>query len=906
MSKKEELFENKLKAYFHDSPDKPFILLTGENHEKRAKEISKKIDIPYHKTIASDVLASSMERYYIPKDASKNKNLQVVFEEQPEFVHPLAANRYNNFVIEKEVFKKAVDEAVDELSKLDFKDSYKKFVYLWRYLKELLKKHTPSEYRKYWDLAPADTRFPNHTIFEHLKLASAVNAYFYNELNLNNMTLFIFTIGPVQEYIVQARKTQDLYWGSYILSYLTWVAIEKVIEAYGPDSIIFPELKEQPLCDFWIAKLFNNSATTTKDLKTPTLPNRFFAILPTKNVEEIRLLNLKKTVKDEYIKIGEYVFSHLVKSNDEQKKLLLRQLSNFPDVYWVALPLENGDVNRPDWEIQLDKIKDYFNSDEVEEIKDLLRYIKDKGEYGPNIGNIYGLLYSFMEKMMGTRKGIRNFNQYEEIGRKCSICGEHNVIIYRCTREEDEKIEKGKESYKIKLLREQNAIIKKSDDKSITYKYLAQGEGLCSRCLTKRAAEIYFKDMFGKNNIEESFPSTAEIALLDIINNSDNDLKTNIKRYKEVFKKWCGDNFDYELLYEENLNENYFKTYDFNSKRLGKLKELLKSIDKRIKDIRLNKKKYYAVIKLDGDNMGKWLAGELAPYMLEMYHSKLQGFLPEDFKEKIKDKKRLMTPAVHSLISEALKNYSLKYVKEIVEETRAGKVIYSGGDDVFAIVNLNYLLDVMVKLRAAFSGHLIVNNEIIPDFTIDAGFVERKEEIDVMMGNKATASMGVVIAHYKEDLKNVIASVDEVEEEYAKKVEGKDAFAIKLILHSGENYIARAKWNYDDARNKEGTIGLLKDINSFFKEDKLSISFVGKLKAALERLDVDSLPQGIFISELKRNIKRSLNENLSKDEKEKVERDLYILLYSLYKEVKYDNFISLLTILAFLNRGGEK
>ncbi|WP_256201282.1 Cas10/Cmr2 second palm domain-containing protein [Thermoanaerobacter thermocopriae] len=184
--------------------------------------------------------------------------------------------------------------------------------------------------------------------------------------------------------------------------------------------------------------------------------------------------------------------------------------------------------------------------------------------------------------------------------------------------------------------------------------------------------------------------------------------------------------------------------------------------------------------------------------------------------------------------------------------------------------------------------------------------MERKEEIDVMMGNKATASMGVVIAHYKEDLKNVIASVDEVEEEYAKKVEGKDAFAIKLILHSGENYIARAKWNYDDARNKEGTIGLLKDINSFFKEDKLSISFVGKLKAALERLDVDSLPQGIFISELKRNIKRSLNENLSKDEKEKVERDLYILLYSLYKEVKYDNFISLLTILAFLNRGGEK
>ncbi|HAA65173.1 MAG TPA: hypothetical protein DCE04_08375, partial [Thermoanaerobacter sp.] len=86
MSKKEELFGNKLKAYFHDSPDKPFILLTGESHEQRAQEISEKMGIPYDKTIASDILASSMERYYVPKDASKNKNLQVIFEEYPEFV----------------------------------------------------------------------------------------------------------------------------------------------------------------------------------------------------------------------------------------------------------------------------------------------------------------------------------------------------------------------------------------------------------------------------------------------------------------------------------------------------------------------------------------------------------------------------------------------------------------------------------------------------------------------------------------------------------------------------------------------------------------------------------------------------------------------------------------------------
>lgn len=906
MSRNKELFERKLRAYFHDSPDKPFILLTGENHEERAQEICERLGIIYDTSKGSDVIASSMERYYLPKYASKNKELQVVFEDEPEFVHPLSGKKYREFLnINKDVFKKAVNNATDELSQKFFNSTFEKFVYIWRYLRECLKKYTPDEYKKYWDLVPADTRFPNHTIFDHLKVTSSINADLYNKINLNNMTLFVFTIGPVQEYIAQARKAQDLYWGSYILSYLTWVAIEKVIEAYGPDCIIFPDLMEQPLCDLWIAKLFNADKSSVKGLKTPTIPNRFFAILPTKDIQEIKSLNLEKTVRDEFINMGDYIINDLLMCDDNQKESLKNQLRNFPDVYWVALPLENGDGYKADWKAQLDKIRDYFTANQVEEIEKLLQFIESRGEYKPNIGNIYGLLYSFMEKMMGARKSIRNFRQHEEMGRKCSICGEHNVIVYRCTKEEDEKIKRGKESRKIKLLKEQNVIIKKSDDKSIPYKYLSQGEGLCGICLTKRTSEIYFKSIIGGSNVEWKFPSTAEIALLDIINNPDNELKSMICEYKNVIEN-CGDSFDYELLYEENLNEAYFEKYNFCTDQLPKLTKLLKAIDGRIKELKLNKKKYYAIIKFDGDDMGKWLSGALAPKMLDMYHSRVQNHLPDDFKEIIKNKKRLMIPAVHSSISRALKNYSLRYVREIIEDSGAGKVIYSGGDDVLAIVNLNSLMDVMVKLRAAFSGHLNTENGIKPDFTVDTGFVDYKDRIDMLMGYNVTASMGVVIAHYKEDLRDVITSVNQVEEKCAKAAEGKNAFSIKLMLHSGENYIATAKWNYGDINDKEGTIGVLKNINSFFTNDKVSISFIEKLKASLDGLNLVDLPHGIFDSELKRNIIRSLNKNLGREEKEKIVNDLYNLLSFLYKEVGYDNFIGLLFILSFLNRGGEK
>jgi CRISPR-associated protein Cmr2 len=59
------------------------------------------------------------------------------------------------------------------------------------------------------------------------------------------MKTFHFTIGPVQGFVAQARKTRDLWAGSYILSYLSGTAMKAVGDAGG--EVVFPKIDSDPL-----------------------------------------------------------------------------------------------------------------------------------------------------------------------------------------------------------------------------------------------------------------------------------------------------------------------------------------------------------------------------------------------------------------------------------------------------------------------------------------------------------------------------------------------------------------------------------------------------------------------------------------------------------------------------------
>lgn len=89
-------------------------------------------------------------------------------------------------------------------------------------------------------------------------------------------SLILFTIGPVQRFIETARKTEDLWMGSYILSYLNGIAMKTLTDTFSRKDIeiIFPATENQSLIKFFKGELENAEKET---LKLATLPNRFLA-----------------------------------------------------------------------------------------------------------------------------------------------------------------------------------------------------------------------------------------------------------------------------------------------------------------------------------------------------------------------------------------------------------------------------------------------------------------------------------------------------------------------------------------------------------------------------------------------------------------------------------------------------
>lgn len=85
-----------------------------------------------------------------------------------------------------------------------------------------------------------------------------------------------FTFGPVQEFVSQARKTRDLWAGSYLLAYLAGMAMKAVIDKGG--RIVFPETKGDHLIE-----LIQNPSNATFEnpaTRVGSLPNRFTARIP--------------------------------------------------------------------------------------------------------------------------------------------------------------------------------------------------------------------------------------------------------------------------------------------------------------------------------------------------------------------------------------------------------------------------------------------------------------------------------------------------------------------------------------------------------------------------------------------------------------------------------------------------
>jgi CRISPR-associated protein Cmr2 len=113
---------------------------------------------------------------------------------------------------------------------------------------------------------------------------------------------------------------------------------------------------------------------------------------------------------------------------------------------------------------------------------------------------------------------------------------------------------------------------------------------------------------------------------------------------------------------------------------------------------------YYAILKLDGDDLGGWLRGEKSPKVREVMHPTLVSYyesLGAEAKAGL-DARRPVGPALHAAISTALANFALHAVPEIVRKHH-GTTIYSGGDDTLVLLPVSQALPCALELRQAFT-----------------------------------------------------------------------------------------------------------------------------------------------------------------------------------------------------------
>jgi CRISPR-associated protein Cmr2 len=297
---------------------------------------------------------------------------------------------------------------------------------------------------------------------------------------------------------------------------------------------------------------------------------------------------------------------------------------------------------------------------------------------------------------------------------------------------------------------------------------------------------------------------------------------------------------------------------------------------------------------------------------------------------------RPLNPSLHLATSKALRDFSLHVAREIVEKDHLGKLVYAGGDDVLAFVNLRDLSKVMEKLRAYFSGSLTkVNDDTVAiDFEEGSGFIpvdkdgepinvdSRKpvEGFMLSMGTNATASMGVVIAHHNSNLSQILDDVRHCEKE-AKKLKDKNAFCISLAKRAGGTEYVKAKWFCDLPHFEKGGQGgifetnpLLRQWADAFYNDYLSPKIVYTFRTEtiglenLEEKDTDKkLPAEAIRLELLRIAKRQWDKKKKNEFDENAVKKLVDGIMNLHAGgLSLDDISKFLSLSAFLGREGNR
>lgn len=754
-----------LMAWLHDPPDKALAvssLRQAPSHESRRGELAKALlgsdEVSQSKikkvTAAVDVMAAQVERLPMPKGQHVNvENGRLTIR------HPLAAGdaqQVTELLVpewDQRLFddqKRELQNVVQGLPGQDDSLAFNRFLAIWRLGPDAL----TDKIHPCFARLPAETRTPDHTIWNHLDVTAAFKAA---QAEGGGAALLTFALGPVQRFIEAARSVRDLWSGSMILSWLAFRAMLPVIERLGPTALVYPVVRGNPLLDMWLR---DNGRLAKKvplpDVRrrlTPSLPHRFLAIVPWGNdgstARELGA-GCERAVADAWKEMTDAVNSRVKDTLDALfagwDKRWDDQIPNYFTVATAIVPLA-GSGEQVDGRLsELLACKASFTKAfaDAQAVREMARVIpeSDRPGYPQDHAGRWQYQVELVNRSLAAQRSIRHVPRVPigsgsnvRFPQKCTLLGSFEQM--------------GPDG----LAESKDFWDRASDPQSglnVDGVRLRKGEALCAVAMVKRfAGPAFLANELNVKPAELRFADTWTVATAEWLSKAGT----------------AHDDPD-----EPQCPADVLKAIKEARERVGKAPV------------------YYAILKLDGDDLGGWLRGENSPTVREVMHPDLVRYYErlETAATAELDAKRPVGPALHAAISTALANFALHAVPEIVAGHH-GTTIYSGGDDTLVLLPVSTALACALELRQAYMSEWW-----------RPGRQNQREYL--MMGSRATLSGGLVIVHAKDDLR--LALQDARRAEKQAKDAGKDALVITIRRRSGEHTSALCPWEFADTVRK--------------------------------------------------------------------------------------------------------
>jgi CRISPR-associated protein Cmr2 len=807
---------------------------------------------------------------------------QVNWAKQPILIHPLTGDTYPLRSLADTDIQSIKQRSREHFSELLVKlgakengerDWRKILLAFWRFGPELsvTKADTDDSHKLgvLWGLLPADTRIPDHSIWDHLDLTSAFAGAFAADPH-GEAALLAFSVGPVQSFIAAARKVEDLWAGSHILSRLAWEAMRPICETLGPDAILFPRLRGLPQVDLWLKdqmglpdELFTGcdwrkSSTDANPLFSAAIPNRFVAVVPASQAAELAA-RCGKAAREWLLARGLEVVDLLLEEADFRSKgaprdetihayrQMREQLADFPEVYWAVAPFSliscRDEAKQRDLDVSplLRAMAPFFGVEEGKPCGFLAtpawQVLASKLKWGdgttfhaPNPGVLYPAVYDLVERLLAAAKAVRPFTQRRQEGWRDSLTGETEWLT-------TDPAQLGK-SYRQHADTLWTRIAKSKPA------WAKEGEHLSALPAIKRLWPTLFAREVSQATGKEVGRFVVSTHTMALAHQLDQWLKKGAMTAEGFAAQ--AQQAESVALPRRLVRQHAAHPRLKDARRIVGLVEAKRDDDdesawaeaqKLVKETlatalgeKVQLETYYALIMMDGDRMGAILSGDAESGTAISYRDSFHPQVRTGFKQhaarndlihRYGEQRRPPSPNRHLAISGALNDFSQTVVRHVVEMEHLGKLIYAGGEDVLAMLPVADMLACIERLRHAYSGTVPEDkdknrSELCKDrdtLYFYNGFACLNGRLMRMMGRNATASCGGVIAHHQAPLSAVLRELRAAEKR-AKTEGGRDAFSITVIKRSGGALHLTAKWGEP--------LALLNDMRRYLSADETS------------------------------------------------------------------------------------